>query len=272
MRGIFMTFADHGIGQWSVLKLKFLESYLRAYLLATKTADHKYYIDCFAGLPEYTLRTSGEKVAGSSVIALETPGNFDEYIFIELDDERIAQLNDLRKSYPSKNISVYKGDCNREIKNILPRINKRSPIFIFLDTDGINIEWKTIEYASQWKCELLINFPFYMSIKRQMPWDENKMQQASEKSITAFYGTDTWKRILYDQYKPQQQRNNELIHLYKNNLETLGFKYVLFSDTFTTNTGNKLYYLVFAGNHPVGAKIMKHVFFKQFNVQPSLFD
>jgi len=111
-----------------------------------------------------------------------------------------------------------------------------------------------------------------MSIKRQMPWDENKMHPASEDSITSFYGTNQWKDILYDEYKSKQQRNNELIHLYKNNLESLGFKYVLFSDTFTTNTGNKLYYLVFAGNHPVGAKIMQHVFHKQFNPQQTLFE
>lgn len=268
-----MTFAENQkIGEWSILKLKFLESYLESYLKATKKAKHKYYIDCFAGRSFYINKGTNELVPGSTIRVLNLKDHFDAYHFIELDPARIADLEKLKEQFPERKIFIHQGDCNVILPQILPEINKSSPVFLFFDTDGINIDWKTLELSSKWKSEFLINFPFYMSLKRNMPWDENKMQKTSSKLITKFYGTEEWKTILYAPNKTKLQKNSELIQLYEKNLRKLGFSYVLFSDTFSTSSGNKLYYLVFAGNHPVGEKIMKHVFYKQFNPQRSLFE
>lgn len=270
-----MTFAENQeIGEWSVRKLQFLESYLSQYLKATKTAMYKYYIDCFAGATEYIHKASGKIIPGSATIALNlnTSEKFDEYFFIEIDPVRIEALEELKLIHPDKNITIMQGDCNDLLPQILKKINLKSPIFIFLDTDGLHIKWNTLAIASKWRSEFLINFPFYMSIKRQMPWDENKMQETSATTINEFYGTDEWRAMLYDPVKSKKQINHDLIHLYEQKLKSLGFKYVLFSDTFSSSTGNKLYYLVFAGNHDAGMRIMKHIFNKQFNPQGQLFD
>lgn len=268
-----MTFAkDNKIGEWSILKLKFLESYLTGYLNATKRARQKYYIDCFAGKIQYVSKETGESIKGSTELVLNLNKSFDAYYFIELDSQRINELNKLKEKYPEKNINVIQDDCNKVLKKILPNIHPDAPTFIFFDTDGINIEWETLVFASNWHTEFLINFPFYMSIKRNIPWNEKKLSNSKIEKITKFFGTDEWKNIHYDKTIPKSRKNYLIIDLYKKNIEKLGFKYVMFSDTFNNSIGAKLYFLVFASNHPAGEKIMKHVFRKQFNPQLSFLD
>jgi three-Cys-motif partner protein len=267
-----VTFADDKeVGEWSVLKLKFLQSYLTSYLVATKRAKHKYYIDCFAGDTEYIHKSTKQLVEGSSKIVLNIDKSFDAYYFIEMDPQRIQQLEKVRDIYPYKNINIYQGDCNEKLPNILENIEKKSPTFIFFDTDGVHIKWETLIKASQWRTEFLINFPFNMSIKRNLPTDISKLKPSFKTTLTEFYGTDEWYNIYSSASIPQSRKNNMLISLYVNNLKTLGFKYVIISPPFCNQTGAILYYLIFAGNNPVGEKIMGHVFNKQFNPQGTLF-
>ena len=89
------------MGEWSELKLQIIKEYAAAYsriLAAQKAARLEHlYIDAFAGAGTHISRTTGAKIPGSPLIALEIKPPFREYHFIDLDREKTAELRRLTK-------------------------------------------------------------------------------------------------------------------------------------------------------------------------------
>lgn len=250
------------IGQWSVDKLSFLERYLPAFAKATKKAKQRYYIDGFCGKGVWTHKKTKEKIQGSASIALNYSEDFTHQYFIDLDNERINEVKEIinKKSILNKATAI-NGDCNVEIINIMKKIHKRAPTFVFLDPSGDHIHWKTIQYLSNWRTELFILFPYHITIRRFLPIDINKQAEWMKKRLNEFFGTNKWEEIYY-----QTHRNylaSKLLELYTSRLNDIGYIHCNVSDVFKTDTGQNLYYMIWVGKHPVGKKIMNYVFEKQ---------
>jgi len=108
-------------GAWTLIKLTVIENYLKAYATALKKLKYKFiYIDAFAGTGRCD--TKAGFVDGSAKIALQID-RFDEYIFIEYDEEKCNELQELKKLYPNKKITIINGDCNLEINKIVKKYN-----------------------------------------------------------------------------------------------------------------------------------------------------
>src|SRR3989304_6973643 len=91
-------------------------------------------------------------------------------------------------------------------------INARSPTFVFLDTDGIEPAWTTIEAISRWRTELLINFPLGMSINRNI----------HSPKVDEYFGSSE-ARDIWNAARPFWQL--ELREYYKRRLKALGYEY-----------------------------------------------
>lgn len=258
-----MGYGEKGntIGDWSIDKLSFLERYLPCFARATKKARHKYYIDGFAGNGEWIHRITGEQVPGSVNIALNYVADFTEMHFIEMDEERVQNLNKLVKSYHANNKAfVHKGDCNILLQSIIKPIHPKSPIFIFLDPSSDQLNWNTIKVLSKWQTELFILYPYHMTIQRYLPQDK-KIRQWQIDRLNNFFGTDEWYSIYLN--RPRMYLLFELLDLYTTRLKEIGYNYCNISNCFKTNTGQNLYYMIWVGKHPVGKKIMDSVFKQQ---------
>ena len=101
------------IGIWTQIKLEIVQKYAKSYstiLDGQERIRRHLYIDAFAGLGVHKLKATGNLVPGSPTIALDVTPPFSEYHFIDLDEQRVENLQ--RISEERENVKVHKGDCN----------------------------------------------------------------------------------------------------------------------------------------------------------------
>jgi three-Cys-motif partner protein len=106
------------VGEWSKNKLKILSDYLPVYLQATTRAIERIYIDGFAGPGLNRVKSSGEEIPGSPLVALDAKSKngtrFDRLYFIERDTIGI-ELRNLSQSLRERRL-VIEGDVNTELQ------------------------------------------------------------------------------------------------------------------------------------------------------------
>lgn len=237
------------VGEWSKNKLKILSDYLPVYLQATTKAIERIYVDGFAGPGLNRVKSSGEEISGSPLVALDAKAKngtrFDRLYFIERDTDAASELRNLVSSRRQEaRAQVIQGDVNVELPKLIARLSKRSPTFIFLDTEGIEPKWTTIEALAGWRTELLINFPLGMAINRNPGSDK----------VTDYFGTDEWRPFW------ESRHLRELLDLYKGRLKALGWEHTTDVDPLIKATGGQqLYYLIFVSKVEPAKRIMKWV-------------
>ena len=241
------------VGPWTKDKLKILSQYLPAYLTATQRAIERVYIDAFAGPGTNEIDRTRETIDGSPLIGLSATGKdgrpFDRLFFIEEDYNLAMELKtEVERHGGEKRATVIQGDANIVLPRVMAQINPRSPTFVFLDTEGIDPSWETVELLSEWQTELLINFPLGMAINRNP--DSAKTE--------AYFGTPAW-RPLWE--AGRLSRTSGLIDLYLKRLATLGWRNQVNDSRLIRDDGNRnLYYLLFASKVTPGKRIMDSVF------------
>jgi three-Cys-motif partner protein len=235
------------VGPWTQDKLKILQQYLPVYLLATTRALERIYIDAFAGPGLNRLRGKSRTIDGSPLIALDACARngmkFDRLFFIERDPAVAAELRDvLNTRDKTQRASVIEGDVNKELPELIKTLPLQSPTFVFVDPDGIEPRWTTIEAIAPWRTELLINFPLGMSINRN----------PDSAKVTAYFGTDQWRGMWSS---AGLGRSRALLQLYKERLGNLGYRYTTEDDRLIkTSGGQHLYYLVFVSKIAIAAQ------------------
>jgi len=240
------------VGEWSKNKLKILSDYLPVYLQATTRAIERIYIDGFAGPGLNRVKSTGEEIPGSPLVALDAKSKngtrFDRLYFIERDARAASELRNLVVNRrEERRAQVIRGDVNVELPKLIARLPKRSPTFVFLDTEGIEPRWTTIEALAGWQTELLINFPLGMAINRNP--DSGK--------VSEYFGTAEWRQF-WESTSTGHLR--ELLDFYKSRLRALGWEYTTDLDPLITATGGQqLYYLIFVSKVEPGRRIMKWV-------------
>ncbi|MDI3328845.1 MAG: three-Cys-motif partner protein TcmP [Alicyclobacillaceae bacterium] len=255
---------ENTIGQWSIDKLAFLERYIPNYLLATKKALERYYIDAFAGRGEWIHRQTGEKVAGSASIVLRYAKEFTKIHLCELEEDRVEDLRRLvAENGASDKVAIHQGDANRLLPFIMKSIHRSAPTFVFLDPSGDHIHWSTIQTLSKWKTELFILYPYNMTLIRYLPRDPEKQEPFKKERLNLFFGTDEWEYIYRN--TPRRYLHFELLDLYTRRLKELGYQYCNISKCFKSTTGQKLYYMIWVGKHKAGKDIMNWVYKQQSN-------
>jgi three-Cys-motif partner protein len=240
------------VGEWTKDKLKILSDYLPSYLLATSSALERIYVDAFAGPGTNVLKKTRVEIDGSPLIALKARASngsrFSRLFFIEQNKKSAAELRGhLRQLDPEGRATVIEGEVDQRLPEVIHGLHRRAPTFVFLDTQGIDPQWKTLESITPWRVEFLINFPLGMSINRNP--DSAKTE--------AYFGTKEFYPFL--RYRGSGKAR-ALLDLYKKRLADLGFGYTTANDRLVrTLDGKRLYYLVFASKIDVGQRIMESV-------------
>jgi three-Cys-motif partner protein len=240
------------VGPWTKEKLRILAQYLPVYLQATTKAVERIYVDGFAGPGTNRIESTGEIVEGSPLIALGARSTnrtaFDRLFYIERDRKTASELREALSSRDSTGrAKVIEGDVNVELPKLVRELPKRSPTFVFLDTEGIEPRWETLSAIAPWQTELLINFPLGMAINRN----------PNSRKVMDYFGTDEWRPIWQS---AETGRLRRLLDFYKGRLRDLGWRYTTDIDPLITATGGQqLYYLIFVSKIEPGKRIMKWV-------------
>jgi len=285
------------VGPWAVEKLECLRKYLNAYttILSQQHFEGYFYLDAFAGPGNLRVRPNetqnreqlllldiagqakddregAEYIAGSPRVALELDTPFTDYIFVEMDQNRIQALKSLKNEFSEKKrtrIHIRECDCNAYLLRLLQKIERKWHRWrgvVFLDPFGMQVPWHTIKaLGATGAIEVLINFPVGMAIQRLLRKD-GQFTEAQRAKLNEYFGTDSWFELLYrvegdlfgEHVEKVQNAGDVLVRWYRERLKT-AFEYVTTAREVQNTRGRPLYYLIFAGPNETGANIANHV-------------
>ncbi len=266
-------------GYWTRAKLRILSDYLDRFVTASSGQTERVYLDAFAGEGSGLDRLTGEEFKGSARIALEVndPG-FTRYRFFEM-GRRAKELEEkLRADYPGRDIVVHEGDCNEGIRQALGDLAsiRWAPHFAFLDPDGMELEWPTLEaladhkrgYRSgtstrpEFKAEQWMLFPSG-GLVRMLALNPEKLLPVHADRATRLFGNERW-RAIYDRRLARTLEGgaarDEYVNLMRWQLERdLGYRWTHPIELRNT-TGAILYHMIFATDNEAGTRIMEHIY------------
>jgi len=260
------------IGYWSEVKLEIVRAYAQAYstILSRQQGLTHIYIDGFAGSGVHISASTGKYIAGSPLNALNVAPPFHEYHLIDLDSGKAAELRRLTADH--SDVYVYEGDCNEIlIDRVLPRARYEDyrRALCLLDPYGLHLEWRVVQTAGTMKTvDLFINFPV-MDMNMNVLWHEPEsvdMKQLAR--MDGFWGDRSWQEAAYtttwNLFGFLEKTDNEVVaQAYGRRLKRVaGFAYVPEPIPMRNSRGAIVYYLFFASQKPVAAKIVKDIFKK----------
>ena len=258
-------------GFWTRGKLQILRNYLNEF---TTTAKHKaterLYFDLFAGETENIDRITGEPLQGSPWVALSTDDPpFTRLRFFELNHPKELE-EQLRADFPDRDFRVFPGDCNEIIHQVLGDLEEVSwaPAFAFIDPDGPDVRWGTLEALAafkagrKYKVELWMLFPEPMFV-RLLRVDGEDVRPQDVDRISAMFGTDEWRAIyearVREELEPSQARM-EYVNLMRWRLEKLlGYRRTHPFEV-RNEQGGPIYHLIFGTDNEAGDRIMSHLY------------
>jgi len=150
-------------GPWTVLKLISLRYILSIYtniIGSSRFFKDMIYLDLLAG-PGLNKIDGKYRLLGSPFIAALTPKSFSKMIFLEKSPARAKALEKrLNNVFSDKHkFVVIPKDCN-EIDEIIKLIPRRAHFFAFIDNEGFDAKWSTIEVLlGSRNGDVLITFP-----------------------------------------------------------------------------------------------------------------
>ena len=159
-------------GPWTLEKLDILESYLDAYTTALKKQPFKLiYIDAFAGTGyvEPQDKDAEDFIRGSAARAVGINNRaFDKLIFIEKDQHRCLELENLRQIHTDRDIQIENSDANDYLINLRQDWKKWRGV-LFLDPFATQVQWSTIETIASFNAlDTWILFPT-SAVARMLP-------------------------------------------------------------------------------------------------------
>lgn len=268
------------VGYWTEVKLAIIKDYADAYatiMANQQNPSFRYlYIDAFAGAGQHISRETNEIISGTPLNALNIKHPFKEYHFIDLNDQKIGELEKLASERPD--VFIYHGDCNEILpRDILPRADFKlyNRALCILDPYGLHLDWKIIETAGKMKSvEIFLNFPIMDINMNVLRHDQDKVQQEQIDRMNAFWGDESWRQVAYAKAKMQRlpgfgdtpdekTSNTELEKGFRQRLkEKAGFKYVPEPMPMRNSNNAIVYYLYFASQNPVAWHIVEDIFKK----------
>jgi three-Cys-motif partner protein len=273
-------------GKWTTVKLDYLQRYIDLFetSMRGKPWCARCYIDLFSGTGKYQIEGQSGFYVGSALLALTTKHPFTNYFFVDKLQENINILSKRSKSLLEIKKELFVGDANVRVKEIVEEIKtidrKRlkdewtSLNLAFLDPDGLELEWHTVQtLATVNKMDLII---FYSQSGLTRNFD-NCINLGTDTVIDKFFGDGEWREI----YRSSQVGESiglhrKLIDYYKSKLSALGYVDVKDvkdgSEPLMKNSKDApLYRLIFASKHKRGHDFWNKVIRKDVYGQSKLF-
>jgi three-Cys-motif partner protein len=263
------------IGYWSEIKLEIIQEYASAYssiLAAQKQpAFHHVYIEGFAGPGVHLSKASQQFVPGSPLNALNVRPPFREYHLIDIDRQRINQLE--RLIGPRNDVFLYEGDCNEIlIEKVFPKVrfDKYQRALCILDPYGMNLKWKVIAAAGQsGALDMFLNFPVMDINRNALRRDPENVTSLQRDRMTSVWGDESWPKIAYGEdlfSNPDKQSNEAIAQAFRKRLkEVAGFARVPKPIPMRNSKGAIVYYLFFASQKNTAENIVLDIFKKYEN-------
>lgn len=253
---------------WTRNKLEILAGYLPEFNSASTSSKERLYIDLMAGEPFNRDAQTGAEFDGSARLALSARPSFTRLAFYELPEKAESLRHDLRSRHRRRSFRVYPGDCIETIDTVLADMSqwRWAPTFAFADQHAAEIRWDTLRKVSAFK-ESTTKAEIWLltSPAETIRGVSGTNAAAFAERVDALYGGDHWRRIQRareGQVISAAEYRDEMVNLLRWQLEQdLGYK-ITARIPMRMPSGMPIYDLVFATDHPVGEKIMTHLYRK----------
>ena len=270
-------------GKWTIQKVEYLKKYIYQFETSMRKRPwrQRSYIDLFSGTGKFKLKGTNNIYLGSPLLALTTRYPFTHYYFVDFRKENIDALQK-RSSASLPRKKFYVGDANVKVMEIvqeLQRVDRQvitgkwsSFNLTFLDPDGLELEWKTVEALAKINIMDMVIHYSQNGLTRNI---ERCYASSSETIIDKFFGDEGWRKI----YKTWQNKSSkkglhrELMDYYQGKLKALGYAGITSPEPLmkTSQTNAPLYRLIFASKHKLGHKFWKQGTQTDINGQRRLF-
>ncbi|WP_419847254.1 three-Cys-motif partner protein TcmP [Candidatus Poriferisocius sp.] len=252
-------------------KISILGDYLPAFAQATQRAPNRVYVDAFAGDSQNFIKGTDREFPGSPELALGVSPPFTHLRFFEKSPSRAQRLRGLAIGCGNSGVQVVEGDCNEEMAGVLRGLPVQAPAFAFLDPDGMELRWKTIQaiadhkrvYAERTgrsKVEMWILFCTFGIVRMLGSNRDEAVRRGFPQRVAELYGAwgpwqEIWDARLDGRITPGNAKKAYL-YLYMDRLADLGYQHLLVRPIKPTR-GNELYAMIFVTDSPAGESIMR---------------
>ncbi len=227
------------------------------------------YVDLFAGPGICKLEGSGRRIPGSVLIAANSPKHFRAILASEMDKKNADALEARLAKSPANNAStVFRGDCNDRIKDIIARIPARALTLAFIDPENLRIKFSTVQtLASAGRVDLLVLLADRMDIVRNVATYEKQKESVLDRMLGPH---STWR----EKWRNLANRSASNIcrlfsQEYQSQLEQqLGYK--AFGETEIVSAKGPLYRLIYASKNDRGLDFWNKVTQKEHGGQMGL--
>lgn len=258
--------ARGGGGTWTLDKLEIVRRYLPEFAKVTTGKVPFHFIDGFAG-PGINV-IEGKEYDGTPLIGLKTDPGFTSCLFMDYDADAIDALNQRTSPFGSRAVAQ-RGDTNVDLIPLMKQhLGAWNPALVLFDPEGTELQWETVSAVAAFKTrrtklEQLILLATHIGFLRLL-WVKKPIPEWAEEKVTRLYGTDEWKTIHADRMGGKitsDQATTRYVNLYRDQLLGLGYEHVLAREIKDRGFQGRLrYFLMFATQHKVGEKIMRHIY------------
>lgn len=236
---------------WTHMKAWLIEEYMRLFLYVTK---HGTFIDAMAA-PQQEDRP--EMWVAKRIVEM-TPSWLRHFHLCDIDPKRIHHVRQLRADHPDKDISVYLGDFNDRIHEILAAgaFKKNEPMFVLIDQHTFECAWTTLETIAAYKEGGYKVEIFYFLAQSWL--DRALMASTSPEgraTVTSWWGQDDWERLIR---MPGWERAELFVERFRSEL---GYVYVT-SYPILDDDGRIMFFMIHATDHPEATDLMGRAYTK----------
>ena len=253
-----LRFQNNAGPVWTNNKARLIQRYVRYFTFITK---HGTYIDTFAGPQE---SDHPDSWAAKLVLEQEPPW-MRNFALFELNAAKVSRIKEMvakLKPVPKRDIKVYAGDMNQNLKEYFRDfpIKDKEATFCLLDQHTFECDWATVEMVACHKGAGNKIEQFYFLAQSWIDRAEAGMKNEKEERLNRWWGNDGWKTLLQ---KPGLQRGFFLADRFKTEL---GYKYAysfaIYENPPSEGHGKVMFYMIHASDHPEAPKLMLRAYNK----------
>jgi len=250
------------VGPWAENKYEILHHYNHMFATGMKNRfDNRVYIDLFSSAGIAQIRGTNRFVLTSSLIAMNLPDPYTQYIYCDIEEKCIEALSQrVEKYFPDKETNYIVGNCNEkmgEILTLLPKPSKSNTVLTFCVVDPFNlgINFETMKALNKYRMDFLILLS-WMDASR----NEYIYINPTNERIDNFLGDKNWREKWTKLKKENYDFRKFLAEEYVQRMMTLGYPGTAFKTLFPIRSTDKklfLYHLAFFSKSEKGYDFWK---------------
>ncbi len=191
------------LGQWSNVYTTIIPKYFNAWR----------YVDLMAGSGTSYIKEADCIVAGSVFVAKAFAREpYSSFVVVEKNRERFEALKERAKELGSP-CQMFNDNANTVADQIFGNQPEDVHSFVFVDNEGFNVSWRSIDTILKTESDLLINFPTKCF--------QRTCQERTSGSLNDFYGDSSWRNALV---AGEEIDNTKALEIYMEKLrKTFGY-------------------------------------------------